>query len=188
MKKLSCLSLAFVFLFLLCACGENEKADGVYAFVNSEPLSTQEIDFYTSRLRTKVITEFSEKYGISDFSDFWDNEYDGVTPKSVLEERAVQSAVEAKLKLIEMKKYGIYADISWDGLKKQAEQYNKSHAGKNAVGLKSIDMSGFYIYYLSTGEIELKKKLLSDGIGDYDKYIENLVKNAQVVINRSNDG
>lgn len=179
MKKLSVL-LILLMCMLLCSCGNKENGTAAYAYVNGEAITQNEIDFYTSRSRSDIIREFSSEYDISDFSVFWETKYDGVTPQEALEDRALRNAAEAKIKFTEMKKYGIYSDVTWDYFREKALEYNESHSGAQTVGLKSIDMEKFYTYYLSTGEIELKKSLLADGISDYDGYIASLLEKAEI--------
>ena len=176
MKKVTAIFLIIFSLLSLCSCADKNEQEEKHFFVNGAEITQDEIDFFKARERAAIISEFSSEYNVSDFSTFWETEYDGVTPQEALEKRALQSAAEAKVKLLEMKKRGIYDEITWDFFRKMAEEYNRTHEVTSTVGLKSIDMSSFYIYYLSTGEIELKKALREDGISDYDSYISSLIE------------
>ena len=167
MKKLSLILFAAVFILCFVAC--NEKApekpdpDAVCATVNGEAVTAEEIDYFKSRCRADIINDFAEKYGVKDFSDFWERDFDGTTPSAELEKAALSQAAEAKIKLVMMRENGVYDDISFAGLKKKAEQYNAEHENvQGSVGITSIDMSGFYTYYVSTGEMELKN-ILAEG-------------------------
>ena len=180
MKKLSAVFLIILSLLSLCSCADKNAQEEKQFYVNGVEITQDEIDFFRLRERADIISEFSSKYNVSDFSVFWETEYDGVTPQQALDKRALQSAAEAKIKFIEMKNRGIYDEITWDFFRQKAEEYNKSHEGTSTVGLKSIDMSSFYIYYLSTGEIELKKALRDEGITDYDKYITSLISAMEI--------
>lgn len=167
MKKLSLILFAAFFFFCFAACGENapEKPDlnAVFATVNGEAVTVEEIDYFKSRCRADIINDFAEKYGVKDFSDFWERDFDGTTPSAELEKAALSQAAEAKIKLVMMRENGVYDDISFAGLKKKAEQYNAEHKNmQGSVGITSIDMSGFYTYYVSTGEMELKN-ILAEG-------------------------
>ena len=167
MKKLSLILLAALFILCFAACGEKAPeapdTDAVRATVNGEAVTAEEIDYFKSRCRADIINDFAEKYGVKDFSDFWERDFDGTTPSAELEKAALSQAAEAKIKLVMMRENGVYDDISFAGLKKKAEQYNLEHENvQGSVGITSIDMSGFYTYYVSTGEMELKN-ILAEG-------------------------
>lgn len=164
MKKLSLFLFAALFVLCFAACGETEPKkptpNAVRAAVNGETIMAEEINYFKSRCRADIINDFAEKYGVKDFSDFWEHDFDGTTPAKELEKAALSQAAEAKIKLVMMRENGVYDDISFSGLKKKAEQYNSEHKNMQGnVGITSIDMSGFYTYYISTGEMELKNIL-----------------------------
>lgn len=166
MKKKSVVILLFAVIILLSSCGgqnnkpAQEKEITVYATVNGEQIMSDEIEYFKTRSRAQIINEYAEKYGVTDFADFWDKEFDGKTPAESLEESALEQAVEAKIKLVLMRENGVYEDVSFVGLKAKAETYNKEHENlKGNVGLKTVDLSSFYTYYVSTGEMELKNIL-----------------------------
>ncbi len=200
-------------MLILPACGNKEEKPAPkeitpYATVNGEVIMSDEIDYFKTRCRADIINEYAEKYSVKDFSDFWDKEFDGTTPAQALEKKALSQAVDAKIRLVLMRDNGVYDDISFSALKEKAEKYNKDHENvKGNVGINSIDLSGFYTYYVSTGEMELKNilaegelkptedelALLKEKSPDltdeglisvcasekYDKMIEELIKNAK---------
>ncbi len=137
----------------------NEKIT-VCAVVNGENIMSDEIEYFKSRDRAEIVSQYAEKYGISDFSDFWERDFDGNSPSKALEDKAFSDAVEAKIKLVLMRDNGIYDDISFEALKKKAEQYNAEHKDKKGtVGINTVDLTSFYTYYISTGEEGLKNIL-----------------------------
>ena len=151
-------------IFCLAACAENSPEapakNAVCATVNGEAVTKEELDYFRTRCRADIINEFAAKYGVKDFSDFWERDFDGTTPAAELEKAALTQAAEAKIKLVMMRENGVYDDISFAGLKKKAEEYNKEHENaQGTVGITSVDMNGFYTYYISTGEMELKNVL-----------------------------
>ena len=171
MKKIIALAAAVVVLLSLASCKitfTNKKTctgdENIHATVNGNvEITTQEIKYFKNRLRADIINEYARDYGVTDFSDFWDKEFDVRTPTEALNDRAVEEAADAKLKLLLMQENGVYDDISFDGLKKRAEAYNAEHENAvGTVGIKTIDMESFYTYYISTGEMELKN-ILAEG-------------------------
>lgn len=163
MKKYLSILLFLSFIILLSSCGKTQTAEkkiSVYTTVNGEQIMTDEIDYFRTRYRSQIINDYAEKYGVKDFSEFWDTEFDGKTPRQALEEYALKQAVEAKIKLVLMRENGIYDDISFSALKAKAEKYNKEHENqKGNVGLNTVNMTSFYTYYISNGEMELKNIL-----------------------------
>ena len=160
-RKTSIIILIVTFLFCLSAC-QNEQAETnkVVAYINGEEISSCEIEYFKSRDRSDIINLYSEKYGITDFSDFWDKEFDGTTPSQALETKALEDACDAKIRLCLMRENGIYEDISFEALEAKAQAYNAEHKDqKNVVGINTIDLSQFYSYYISTGEMTLKTTL-----------------------------
>lgn len=190
-KYLQIILLLLLIVLSLCACvkteesdpSETEAPDVICAYVDGEAVMKAEIDYFAGRLRGRILSDYAEKYGITDFSDFWDTEYDGITPARALENEALTAAVRAKAELIEMRKRGIYDDISYDAFKTQALAYNKSREeSPPSVGISSIDMSSFYTYYISNGEITLCED--REIAADFEKFVDGLVENAEVVLVR----
>ena len=215
MKKTIYLSLIIFLLLLCCACANKEGgSEDIYAYVNGEKITPEEIDYFSQRRKAEVLQEYVSKYNISDFSEFWNTEFDGKTPSQELEEKAFEEAVRSKIVLVLMRDNGIYDDISFEGLKKQAEEFNRKNkeSSEKKVGINSIDIEQFYTYYISTGELELKNilakkdlKPTEDEIHDYyegnnelseemikseivsqkyDDYISELIQKAEIVKNQ----
>ena len=116
-RKISIIILIVTFLFCFTAC-QNEQAETnkAVAYINGEEISSREIEYFKSRDRSDIINLYSEKYGVTDFSDFWDKKFDGTTPSQALEKKALDDACDAKIRLCLMRENGIYEDISFDAL------------------------------------------------------------------------
>ena len=162
-RRINALIVFALLLFILAACSNGNKeteSNGIpeaVTEISGEAVTGAEVEYFQKRLKSSVLTEFSKKYNINDFSDFWESEYGGENPKDVLEERALNEAIKAKKILIRCREKGIYDEISFEGLRAKAESYNADHEKSNAVGLKSIDMDSFYSYYVENGKIELER-------------------------------
>ena len=198
-------------LSLFVGCGkQSQPPQTVVATINGEAITDREIDYFIKRNRTQIINRYAEQYGLTDFSDFWDKPFDGVTPRQALEQKALEDACDAKIRLLLMRDKGVYDDISFAGLENRAKAYNAEHENqKNTVGIRTIDLTTFYTYYLSTGEMTLKTLLgeaelkpasseieaymsSHDGITEqgaisyivderYETYIADLLTNATIV-------
>ena len=108
MKKYIGIIIAFFSVLTLFACSKpeiadvsensreiNESQNTVCAYVDGESVTKNEVDYFSERLRGKIITDYTAKYGITDFSDFWNTEYEGYLPSEELEKEALNAAVRA---------------------------------------------------------------------------------------------
>ena len=162
-KVIIILFSAFVLLFFT-GCKNNADINvKIYAYVNGEAIITEEIEYFSEMEKTKVMQEFAEKYNITDFSSFWENEYNGESPKIILEKRAFERAVRAKILLVLMRDNGIYDSISFTALRDRALKFNNKNNVSAMAGISSINTEQFYSYYIQNGELELKN-ILGEGI------------------------
>lgn len=183
MKRFVLLCTVAILILCLFSCdgGDGEKdPNSVYATVNGENITQEEIDYFSQRLRSKLIYEFSKKYEIEDYALFWENEYDGVNPKEELEKRALEEAARYKIELLLMKEEKIYDDISYNGLREKALRYNEANAGRpTTVGITSINMDQFYMYYIANGQMELKNIYAEEKMKPTEEEIETYMATAQ---------
>ncbi len=155
MKKILSFILIATIVLSLSACTSEEKAEVVT--VNGEIITQEETDYFRGKLKAEVLNDYIEKYSVEYTEDFWQTEFDGKTPEETLDELALEESIMAKIQLVLMKEEGIYDDISFEGLRQKAEQFNAENKNKEGiVGIKSIQMSQFYMYYLQNGIMELQ--------------------------------
>ena len=151
------LILLSVVLFLLCSCAEDEAVTTV-AVVNGETVTQEEFDYFKARKRADVINYYISEFNAKVDEDFWQTDFNGITPEKDLEDRSISECVKAKIQLVLCRENGIYDDISFVGLRQRAESFN-SQDKSGAVGLKTIEIETFYTYYIETGVMELKNIL-----------------------------
>lgn len=156
LKKAFSIFLLMIFAFSFVSCSE-ESASSAVAEVNGEEITQEELEYFRKKYKSEVLNECLEKSGGEYTEDFWQKEIEGKTPEEILYERALEECVRAKIQLLLMKEEGIYEDVSFAALKAKAESFNKENENKEGVvGIKSIQMSQFYSYYLQTGAMELQ--------------------------------
>ena len=175
MKRLALpLCLLIACLLPLTACSPDEAAPEEYAaVVNGDIVTADEIGYFSDRLRSDLIGELLNEYGVTYDEAFWQTELDGKTPREILYERALDESIDARLALQLCRDAGIYKDITFAGLKAEAEAYNSAHGGGGAVGLTSIRLDSFYTYYIDTGVMELKNILAEGELAPADEEIES---------------
>ncbi len=186
MKKKALLLFALIMIVVFSSCSkEAESGTDAVISVNGENVTQEEVDYFKGKLKAELINDYIEKYSVEYTSDFWQTEFDGKTPEEALEEKALEESIMAKIQFVLMKEEGIFEDITYEGLYKKAEDFNKANAGKEGVvGLKSIKMSQFYTYYLQTGVMELKNIYAEDKLKPTDSEIEKKINE----IEKQNDG
>lgn len=176
MKKVSTLLLlSSVFLFLFCSCAK-DKADTTVAVVNGETVTKEEFDYFKARQRANVINYYISAFDAAVDEDFWQTDFNGTTPEKDLEDRAINECIKAKIQLVLCRENGIYDDISFAGLRQRAENFN-SQDKSGAIGLKTIDMSTFYTYYIDTGVMELKNMLGEKELAPTEEEINACLEN-----------
>lgn len=165
-------------IFMLSSCSEEnkEQKDTCIAIVNGEAITEEEYEYFRKKYKSQVLNECLEKFETEYTEDFWQTEFDGVTPEEILYDRVVKECVMAKIQLLLMKEEGIYEDISFAGLKLKAETFNSENENKEGVvGIKSIQISQFYSYYLQTGVMELQNIYAEGKLKPTDKEIEEKI-------------
>ena len=134
------LILISVFLFLLCSCAEDEAVTTV-AVVNGETVTQEEFDYFKARLRANVINYYISEFNAKVDEDFWQADFNGITPEKALENRAISECVKAKIQLVLCRENGIYDDISFAGLRQRAENFNSQNKS-GTIGLKGAYTDG----------------------------------------------
>ncbi len=156
-KKVICVFLSLFFVMLFASCGEETEKIAAVAVVNGEEITEEEFEYFRKKCKSEVLNECLEKFDAEYTENFWQTKFDGVTPEEILYERTLEECVRAKIQFLLMKEEGIYDDVSFDSLRAKAEAFNKENENKEGVvGIKSIQMSQFYSYYLETGIMELQ--------------------------------
>lgn len=168
MKKILTLFLA---LFLLCSCSVNENSC-LYK-INGEDVTQSEKDYFLTKLRPEVISEYIFNYGIEFDENFWTTPVDGKTPEEYLESLVENEILKAKVQLILCKEKGVYEDISFDYLYNKAVEFNKENEKNETVGINNIPLENFYDYYLDNGVAEVKNILGESTLKPTEDEIKN---------------
>lgn len=175
-KRLLCTVLIFTIAMTFFSCAKEEVSSTAVATVNGEVVTEEEFEYFRQKYKSQVLNECLEKISVEYTEDFWQTEIEGTTPEEILYDRALEECVRAKIQLILMKEEGIYDDISFAGLKLKAESFNAENKNKEGVvGIKSIQMSQFYSYYLQTGVMELQNIYAEGKLKPDEKEVEEKI-------------
>lgn len=176
MKKILCAVVIFSIMLALASCGTRQEMSSAVMTVNGEIITEEEFEYFRKKYKSQILNDCLEKFDTEYTEDFWQTEFDGVTPEEILHEKVSEECVRAKIQLVLMKEEGIYDDISFEGLKLRAETFNRENENKQGVvGIKSIQMSQFYSYYLQTGIMELQNIYAEGKLKPTEKEIEEKI-------------
>lgn len=185
-KKVICVFLSLVFVLSLASCGEEDEKISATATVNGEEITAEEFEYFRKKYKSEVLNDCLEKFGAEYTEGFWQTEFEGMTPEELLYERTLEECVRAKIQFLLMKEEGIYEDVTFAGLKAKAEAFNEENANKEGVvGIKSIQMSQFYSYYLQTGIMELQNIYAEGKLKPSEKEIQEKISEMSGTVDSS---
>lgn len=135
-----------------------------------------------NRNKASVISEFSERFD-ADVSaeDFWNTEFEGVTPLQTLREQSAENVVRYKILQQKAVEYEVIKkdETSYSSFLQQLDEQNSKRSQKAQndeviYGASEYTKDTFYKYFASIIEIELISKLTDDGAIDCsDKNIKD---------------
>ncbi len=188
MKRFFCIAAALSVFVLLASCGQKEQnTSSAVFFVNGEAVTEEEMNYFKEKYKAETINDFIEKYTAEYTEDFWQTEFDGKTPKEALNEKAKSECIKAKIQFVLMREEKIYDEITYEALYNKAESFNKENESKKGtVGIKSINMSEFYTYYLENGIMELKSIYAEGKLKPDEKEIKEKISKLKSQAENSN--
>lgn len=155
MKKLI---IPLLIIISLCACSQVKEETSVFT-VNGESVMQSEIDYFTEKHRSTVISKFIYEHGAEFDESFWNREFDGTTPQKYLDSLVKEDVIKAKIQLALCRENKIYNNITYQGLYNLAVRYNNAHSSEGTVGINTISLDTFYDYYIDNGVAQLKNIL-----------------------------
>ncbi len=156
----------------------------VAIYVNGAPVTVRE---FRQRMeydyRALTIDHFTKKWGGESDGEFWDTEFDGMTPREYLTEKTIEACTLIKIQTLEMQKRDILKDISYESFLRDMERENQRRKelverGGIIYGPQQYSENEYFIYVFSNLQKELKEQLAKElGWNEADKlqayYLEN---------------
>lgn len=171
MKKLI---IPFLLILTLCSCGVGGPAElePLNAYINGEPVSWDEINYFENQKRSEVMSKFILEYEAVADDDFWYTPVNGITPQKYLDNLCKEKIIKAKIQLVLCRENNIYEDISIDTFWQMKEQHNKTFKDNETIGINKIPYA-YYDYYIDNGVMELKNILGETTLAPTDEEIKN---------------
>lgn len=181
------LAMMSAFVLLVSCAMRGQNISSAVFFVNGEAVTEEELDYFTEKYKAETINTFIDEYDAEYTEKFWQTEFEGKTPQEALDEKAKEECIKAKIQFSLMREEKIYADTTYEALRKKAESFNKDNENaKGTVGIKSINMSEFYSYYLENGIMELKSIYAEGKLKPNEKEIKEKAKEMKLQAEKTN--
>ena len=173
MKKLI---IPFLLILSLCSCGVGGPAEfePLNAYINGEPVSWEEIDYFEDQYRSEVMSKFIFEYDAVPDENFWNTPVNGITPERYLYNITKEEVLKAKIQLILCRENKIYDDISIEYFYQLKENHNKTFVNNETIGINKIPYA-YYDYYIDNGVMELKNILGETTLAPTDEEIKNKI-------------
>ncbi|MCR5753446.1 MAG: hypothetical protein K6G30_01355 [Acetatifactor sp.] len=169
-KAIILISMAMITLFGGVTVKENYKYK-VIGSVGSIPIYEREVLRECEQNRAIVAQNFMEKYHVQMDEDFWENQYDGISPAEELRTSSLQNVIDDKCQQLLALEVGIDTCIDYrDFLKIYGKEKNdrkmKVSKGEAVYGPVSFNEADYWEYYMSNLKIEIINKMVEDGEPD----------------------
>lgn len=162
--------------------------------VDTEPVTVREfMQRMEYEYRAITIDYFTNKYDVAIEEDFWNQEFDGITPKDYLINKTTQACTEIKIQELEMKKMGLLEDISYSSFLDDLQIENQRRKeiieeGGVIYGPEQYSENEYFEYVFGNLKKDLKNKM-ADTYGwleekELKKYYD---KNKEVYYKTSDD-
>lgn len=163
-----CIFSAVVIAFTVICVALNISVDTVVADVDGMKIYAGEVKLHMNEIKTDVIEYFEQNYSVTAGNDFWDTEFDGVTPAEYLRNEALSASVRCRLELELGVKYGFIEDASYDAFVDEMKEVNsvnqsKIDNGEAVYGQSEYSESTYHMYRMSNLRIDLQEAMGQKG-------------------------
>jgi len=140
--------------------------NSVEAYVNDEPITTQELNLQIKLHRSQILSYFRNKFGneVTSQKGFWENNYGGEIPAQRAHSLALDTLKRIKIQEILARQKGLISDIRYETLLTNLLLENKRRDSVIAnhgviYGAAHFSEETFFDYVFSNMVIELQKSL-----------------------------
>lgn len=147
--------------------------------VNGLPFYAEELLVYADEERAAVTAQISQHYNLPGTGpSFWDTEYDGVTPREVLLDTAMEDLVRNKVIQQECITRGIVAPADFRELEQAMEEENAARqstadSGGVVYGTESYTLAQYNEYQMRMATDDLKEYLLENELAPTEQQLRD---------------
>ncbi len=92
--------------------------------VNDEPIERQEMILFAQINRPEVLRHFHGTDGTDPGAEFWDQSFEGVSPRADLLNRTLRTCVEVKVRLLLAREFGIRGEVNFENVERRWQVEN----------------------------------------------------------------
>lgn len=147
--------------------------------VNGLPFYAEELLVYADEERAAVTAQISQQYDLPGTGpSFWDTEYDGVTPREVLLDTAMEDLIRNKVIQQECITRGIVAPADFRELEQAMEEENAARqstaaSGGVVYGTESYTLAQYNEYQMTMATDDLKAYLLENELAPTEQQLRD---------------
>lgn len=158
--------ISILAIFLVFKCSKSDYKAVMY--VDGEPVTIQE---FKQRMeydyRAVTIDYFTKNHHAVIGENFWNQQFDGVTPYQFLIDKTIEGCTYIKIQELEMQKRGVLEDISYQSFLKDFERENQRRKeivenGGVIYGPQQYSENEYFEYVFANLKIELKDRMAKD--------------------------
>jgi len=157
---------AFLRAFLICFITVSAVKGAVdtlgVVVMDGQILDNRELEREIKRYRSSVLKDYAYQLQTISVADFWDTEYEGVTPKKKLEDKALQALKRLKVQEKMLKQKGLWPYETYQDLLTERPVNNerrKMAVQKSEIIYGPVEFTeqSFFDYQFSNAVIKLKQ-------------------------------
>ena len=135
--------------------------DDIILTVNGYPIYLDEFSRFMNKERAAVFREVGVEYMDE---NFWDQNYNGTTPRKILLEKTVKKMVREKTEQLFFKQLGLVDDVSYKAFLEHLEQLNRQRqkavdAGQVIYGPIQYSARQYYSHWMATTQIKAQDQI-----------------------------
>lgn len=154
-----CLTTCSIMVFRLDAFAQ----ETIHKAISKENIDDRELQREMLRYRAQIINDFTQKYQLNNLQNFWENVYQGRSPKVALEELALTNLLKIKIQEQWLKAEGLWPYKNYDEFLYAMVEENKERdklqkEGQVIYGPVLFQEQTYFDYKFSNAIIKLKEK------------------------------
>lgn len=162
-------------VFIFPGCGRDH--DNIAMYVNHEPISVSEMEYWMLLSKAEVYSYFFREYSVDYSPDFWMESFGGgESPLEMLKNVAINRLVKSKVQQLLARDLGVIENIGFDALMDEKSLVNKARKksmakGEPIYGPPQFNTTTYFDHVFDKMVHDTKQKLLREFLsGDARKF------------------
>ncbi len=166
--------------------------ENIYKAISEENIDDRELQREMLRYRAQIVSDFTQKYQLNNLQNFWENIYQGRSPKKALEELALTNLLKIKIQEQWLKAEGLWPYKNYDEFLNAMAEENKErdklqNEGQVIYGPVLFQEQTYFDYKFSNAIIKLKQKYEGTKISLNDSVLNHHFKDLKQSIYKNSN-